>query len=212
MTSAVTRFEARLRKMPLVAILRGVRPEESIAIGQALVDAGFCLIEVPLNSTEPLRSIEALARRFPGAMVGAGTVLSAEGVTRVRDSGGELIVAPNFNPDVVVRAVDLGMVCLPGVMTPTEAFAALSVGANGLKLFPAELIGPEGVKALRAVLPTGALMLPVGGVTPANMATFWKAGAAGFGIGSALYKPGMTPADVGAMARTFADALLLARG
>jgi 2-dehydro-3-deoxyphosphogalactonate aldolase len=211
MISAATKFEACLRKMPLVAILRGVRPEESVAIGQALIDAGFCLIEVPLNSPEPLRSIEALARRFPGATVGAGTVLTAEDVTRVRDAGGELIVAPNFKPDVVARAVDLGMACLPGVMTPTEAFAALGAGAHGLKLFPAELIGPDGLKALRAVLPTGTRMLPVGGITPDNMAAYRRAGASGFGIGSALFKPGMTPTETGAMARTFADALLLAR-
>jgi 2-dehydro-3-deoxyphosphogalactonate aldolase len=209
--TTVETFEACLGKVPLIAILRGVRPAEVVEIGQALVEAGLLMIEVPLNSPEPSRSIEALARRYPDALIGAGTVLRAEDVRQVREAGGELVVAPNFNPDVVVQAAALGMVSLPGVMTPTEAFAALAAGASGLKLFPAEIVGPEGVGALRAVLPIGTRLLPVGGITADNMAAYCRAGAAGFGIGSALYKPGMTAAEVGAAARTFVDAVHLAR-
>jgi 2-dehydro-3-deoxyphosphogalactonate aldolase len=184
-------FEAALRASPLIAILRGVRPEEAVAVGQVLVDAGFRIIEVPLNSPQPLQSIRALSRAFPQVMVGAGTVLRRTDVGPVQAAGGKLILAPNFSPDVVAEARDLAMACLPGVMTPTEAFAALDAGATGLKLFPAELLGPPAVRALRAVLPAGALVLPVGGVRPDNVRAWLDAGADGLGIGSALYQPGM---------------------
>ena len=204
--TATTKFESCLRRMPLIAILRGVTPKESVAVGQALLDAGFTLIEVPLNSPEPLASIEALAQAFPEALIGAGTVLAPDDVPRVAGAGGQLIVAPNFDPEVVREAVRCGLACLPGVMTPTEAFAALRVGATALKVFPAELIGPAGIKALRAVLPPEARMLPVGGITPESLLAYGNAGAAGFGIGSALYRPGMTATEVATRARAFASA------
>ena len=185
-----------LRTIPLVAILRGLQPEEALPIGQSLTATGWTLIEVPLNSPQPLDSIAALASSFPQALVGAGTVLTAADVRDVHAAGGELTVSPNFNPAVVHEAVRLGMVCLPGVMTASEAFAALEAGASGLKIFPAEMITPAVVKALRAVLPADVIVLPVGGITPANMRPYLAAGASGFGIGSALYKPGSTPAEV----------------
>jgi 2-dehydro-3-deoxyphosphogalactonate aldolase len=197
------KFSAAVAACPLVAILRGLTPVEAPAIGDALVDSGWKLIEVPLNSPEPLVSIAALAKAHPDALVGAGTVLTVQQVRDVHSAGGELIVSPNFNGDVVREAVRLGMVCLPGVGTATEAFAALEAGANGLKLFPAEMIPPAAVKALRAVLPPQTLLLPVGGVTPTNMAVYRAAGADGFGIGSALYKPGMQPAEVRRSAQGF---------
>jgi 2-dehydro-3-deoxyphosphogalactonate aldolase len=192
-----------MARLPLVAILRGLQPLEALAVGQALVDAGWDLIEVPLNSPEPLQSIATLRQAFPQALVGAGTVLTPEDVRQVQAAGGELIVSPNFNPAVVAEAVRLGMVCLPGVMTASEAFAALAAGASGLKIFPAEMITPPVLKALRAVLPAETLVLPVGGISPLNMPAFRTAGASGFGIGSALFKPGMTPAQVAESAAGF---------
>jgi len=189
--------------LPLVAILRGLQPIEALAVGQALVDAGWDLIEVPLNSPQPLQSIATLRQAFPQALVGAGTVLTPEDVRQVHSAGGELIVSPNFNPAVVAEAVRLGMVCLPGVMTASEAFAALAAGASGLKIFPAEMITPQVLKALRAVLPADALVLPVGSISPLNMPAFRDAGANGFGLGSALFKPGMTPAQVAESAAEF---------
>jgi 2-dehydro-3-deoxyphosphogalactonate aldolase len=197
------RFTHALRALPLVAILRGLHPDEAVAIGHALVDPGWRLIEVPLNSPQPLRSIEVLANTWPHAFVGAGTVLTAQQVREVHAAGGQLVVAPNFDAEVVRAAVGLGMVCLPGVATATEAFAALAAGAHGLKLFPAEMIVPAAVKALRAVLPAHTVLLPVGGITPAGMAAYRAAGADGFGLGSALYKPGMTAAEVASNARAF---------
>jgi 2-dehydro-3-deoxyphosphogalactonate aldolase len=190
MTPSAT-FEDALAACPLVAILRGLTPAEALPVGQVLVDAGFRLIEVPLNSPDPLASISALSQAFPQAWVGAGTVLRRQDVGAVQAAGGRLVVAPNFDPDVVREARDLGMAALPGVATPTEAFAALKAGATAIKLFPAEMIPPAVVKAMRAVLPGDALLLPVGGITPANLATYRSAGADGFGIGSALYKPGI---------------------
>jgi 2-dehydro-3-deoxyphosphogalactonate aldolase len=190
------KFRATLERLPLVAILRGLTPDEAASIGDAIVEPGFRLLEVPLNSPRPLDSITLMRERFPDALVGAGTVLSAQQVRDVHAAGGELIVSPNFNTDVVGEAVNFGMVCLPGVMTPTEAFSALAAGATGLKLFPAELASPAVVKALLAVLPRGTALMPVGGITPANMAQWRAAGAAGFGIGSALYKPGKSAAAV----------------
>ena len=190
------KFSQAMQSIPLIAILRGIQPGESIAVGQALVSTGWRLIEVPLNSPQPLDSIAALASTFADALVGAGTVLTPVDVRNVHAAGGQLIVSPNFNAEVVRMAIDLGMVCLPGVMTATEAFAALCAGATGLKLFPAEMAPPAVVKALRAVLPTGTLLLPVGGITPSNMQAYLDAGANGFGIGSAVYTSGKTAEDV----------------
>ena len=189
-------FARAMRELPLIAILRGLTPAEAEAIGDAIVEPGFQLLEVPLNSPEPLASIALLRARCPDALVGAGTVLNAQQVREAHAAGGQLIVSPNFNADVVREAVRLGLVCLPGVMTPTEAFGALDAGATGLKLFPAELASPAVVKALLAVLPRGTPLMPVGGITPHNMAEWRAAGAAGFGIGSALYKPGKPAAAV----------------
>jgi 2-dehydro-3-deoxyphosphogalactonate aldolase len=195
-----------LAQLPLVAILRGVRPDEAGAVGRALDECGWRVIEVPLNSPQPLASISELARTLPGVMIGAGTVLHSDQVHEVRKAGGRLIVAPNFNAEVVRAAVDLGMACIPGVATATEAFAALDAGASALKLFPAEMIPPAAVKALRAVLPASTLLLPVGGISPSNMAPYRAAGASGFGIGSSLFKPGDTAAHVRAKAAEFAAA------
>ncbi|WP_372825518.1 2-dehydro-3-deoxy-6-phosphogalactonate aldolase [Polaromonas sp.] len=203
MTSAHKKFAAAMKGISLVGILRGLKPEEALPIGHALLGADWTLIEVPLNSPQPLQSIEALAAALPQALVGAGTVLSANEVREVHAAGGQLVVSPNFNAEVVREALRLGMVCLPGVMTATEAFAALDAGATGLKLFPAEMITPAVVKALRAVLPLQTLLLPVGGITVDNMAAYRAAGASGFGIGSALYRPGMAAAEVAENAMKF---------
>jgi 2-dehydro-3-deoxyphosphogalactonate aldolase len=189
--------------LPLVAILRGIQPNETLFVGQALADAGWHMIEVPLNSPQPLVSISALTARFPQLLIGAGTVLNTDQVRDVHKAGGKLVVSPNFNADVVRAAVDLGMVCMPGVLTASEAFAALDAGATGLKLFPAEMIPPSAVKALRAVLPAATQLLPVGGIDVTNMATYLAAGANGFGIGSALYKPGRSADEVKRIALDF---------
>ena len=195
-----------LEDLPLVAILRGITPDEADAVGDALWNANWRIFEVPLNSPEPLESIGRLARRFPGAVVGAGTVRTEEEVRLVHAAGGRLIVSPHFDARVVRAATWSGMVCLPGVMTPSEAFAAIEAGAHGLKLFPAEMIPPAAVKALRAVLPPALPLLPVGGIAPAGMRAYLAAGANGFGIGSALYKPGSSAEEVARCARAFADA------
>jgi 2-dehydro-3-deoxyphosphogalactonate aldolase len=196
-----------MQQLPLIAILRGLTPLEAPAMGQALVDSGFAIIEVPLNSAEPLQSIKALTTRFPQTLIGAGTVLNTLQVTDVHAAGGRLVVSPNFNTAVVSKALALGMVVLPGVATPSEAFAALESGAHGLKLFPAEMISPSVVKALRAVLPPATALLPVGGITPQNMAAYRSAGATGFGLGSALYAPGRNLQDVRVKAMEFVRAL-----
>ena len=179
------KFKDALKSLPLIAILRGLTPPEAVPIGQALVSAGWSLIEVPLNSPQPLDSIAAMASAFPQALVGAGTVLTPTDVRNVHAASGQLIISPNFNPAVVAEALRLGLVCLPGVMTASEAFAALEAGATGLKIFPAEMASPAVVKALRAVLPTDAVLLPVGGIKPDNMPAYIKAGANGFEIGRA---------------------------
>jgi 2-dehydro-3-deoxyphosphogalactonate aldolase len=199
-------LRAAMARLPLVAILRGITPAEAQPVGQALVNAGWQLIEVPLNSPEPLRSIATLAASFPAALIGAGTVRTAAEVRAVHDAGGRLIVSPHFDRAVVEAAAKLGMATMPGVATPSEAFAALAAGASGLKLFPAEMIPPAALKAMRAVLPADTLLLPVGGITPVTMGAYRAAGANGFGIGSALYRPGAGVEHVAASARTFADA------
>jgi 2-dehydro-3-deoxyphosphogalactonate aldolase len=201
--NANEQFNQAMQMLPLVAILRGLRPSEALAIGSALEGEGWRLIEVPLNSPEPLQSIEALAAALPRTLIGAGTVLTPQQVREVHAAGGRLVVSPNFDAEVVREAVRLGLVCLPGVATATEAFAALAAGAHGLKLFPAEMISPPVVKALRAVLSADTVLLPVGGITPASMDMYRKAGANGFGLGSALYQPGMGAASVAANARGF---------
>lgn len=186
-----------LKENGLVAILRGLRPEEAPAVGDTLYQAGFRVIEVPLNSPQPLDSIGLLRQRLPSdCLIGAGTVLTPEQVTQVKDAGGQVIVMPHSDPKVLRAAKAAGLFLSPGVATPTEAFAALAEGADVLKLFPAEQMSPAVVKAWLAVLPAGTVLLPVGGITPDNMRTFVEAGVKGFGLGSGLYKPGMTAADV----------------
>ena len=188
----------------LVAILRGLAPTESVAVGQALYAAGFRLIEVPMNSPEPLQSIARLRAALPAdCRIGAGTVLSTAVVDAVRAAGGDLIVMPHADVAVIAHAKAAGMHCVPGVATPTEAFAALAAGADALKMFPAEQLGPTVLKAWRAVIPAGVALLPVGGITPANMAEYLQAGASGFGLGSALFKPGQGVEQVRQQARAF---------
>jgi len=195
-----------LSELPLVAILRGLRPDNAMAIGAALVEAGFRIIEVPLNSPEPFVSIERLATAFPDVLVGAGTVLDPGDVDRVREAGGRLIVMPHSDHAVISRARALDLVCTPGVATPTEAFAVLKAGADALKLFPAEALPPPVVKAWRAVFPKDVLLLPVGGIKPDNMQAFVEAGANGFGLGSALFGPNMGAEEVSRNARRFVQA------
>ncbi len=206
MNRDLDRFDAALQALPLVAILRGLPPADAPAVGAALTGAGWTLIEVPLNSPQPLRSIERLVQDCPQALVGAGTVLRVADVREVHAAGGRLIVSPNFDAAVVKAAVDLGCVCVPGVMTPSEAFAALQCGAAALKIFPAEMVPPAALKALRAVLDPGVRLLPVGGISPQRMADYRAAGASGFGIGSALYRPGDGAAAVAVAAELFAAA------
>jgi 2-dehydro-3-deoxyphosphogalactonate aldolase len=206
-TSLPQRLAAACADLPLVAILRGLTPDEALPIARALYGAGFRLIEVPLNSPEPLRSIAAIrAALADDALVGAGTVLTPQSVADVRAAGGELIVMPHADTAVIRAAKAAGAVCMPGVATPTEAFAALEAGADALKLFPAELITPAALKAMRAVLPAGTTLYPVGGITPEGMAVYRAAGAAGFGLGSALYVPGRAAADVAQRAQAFGEA------
>ncbi|WP_088143012.1 2-dehydro-3-deoxy-6-phosphogalactonate aldolase [Achromobacter xylosoxidans] len=188
----------------LIAILRGIEPAEAEAIGQELYAAGFRLIEVPLNSPEPLDSIRAMRAALPtDCLIGAGTVLDPEDCARVQQAGGELIVMPHSDAAVIRRAKQLGMASCPGVATPTEAYAALAAGADVLKMFPAEQLGPAVLKAWRAVLRPPIALAPVGGITPDNIAIYAQAGASGFGLGSALYKPGLSAAQVGQNARSF---------
>lgn len=182
---------------PIIAILRGLRPDEAEAVGTALIGAGIGRIEVPLNSPDPLKSIAILAQKFGDrAEIGAGTVLTAGQVDQVAAAGGRLIVSPNTDVAVIRQAKALGLNCLPGAMTPSECFAALAAGADGIKLFPGNLIGPEGLAAMRAVLPPATRLYAVGGAGPQNFAAWIAAGAAGFGVGTAIYRAGDAPAEV----------------
>lgn len=193
--------------LPLIAILRGVEPADAPAIADALIDNGIVKIEVPLNSPDPLKSISALAHRFgDDALIGAGTVLTEADVADVADAGGKLVVSPNCNRSVISATKAKGMQSWPGVFSPTEAFAALDAGADGLKLFPASMAGTTGLKALRAVLPPGTEIYAVGGAGPENFDAWIGASADGFGLGSALFKPGMSVAEVTARAQQIVDA------
>ena len=196
-----------LAPTPLVAILRGVTPDEADSIAAAIVEAGFGAIEGPLNSPDPLASIEIIARLFGDkVVVGAGTVVEARDVDKVAGAGARLVVAPNADPEVIRHAARLGLLTLPGVATMTEAFAALKAGASGLKLFPGEAIPPEVVRAWRPVLPKATPLFPVGGITPERIGPYRRAGADGFGVGSALYKPGASVEQVARAAQAFVKA------
>lgn len=201
-------LKTALARCPLVAILRGIKPDEVASVAAALIDAGFAMIEVPLNSPDPFASIARLAHQFGDlALIGAGTVMTPTQVNDVNAAGGRLIVMPHADTEVIRAAKAARMVALPGFATPTEAFAAIQAGADGLKLFPAEASPPAVLKAMKAVLPPDMPILPVGGITPDRMAPYHQAGAAGFGLGSALYKPGDTAKDVAIAASKFIAAL-----
>lgn len=196
-----------LPDLPLVAILRGLDPNDAAAVGRVLFDAGWRLLEVPLNRPGAVDAIRILVDMAPpDAIVGGGTMLSVTDVDAVAQAGGRLFVAPNCNPQAIAHARAAGMLCAPGVATPTEAFAALDAGAHALKLFPAESIGPAGLKAMKSVLPAGTPLWPVGGVTPEQIAAWKAAGATGAGIGSQLFAPGVGLDDLAARARAFAHA------
>ena len=200
-------FAATLATHPLIAILRGITPEEAPDIGDALLEAGVRILEVPLNSPRPFESIGILARRCgAAALVGAGTVMSAEEVARVAEAGGRLAISPHLDAAVVAAAKAAGLAAIPGAFTASEILAALRAGADAVKLFPAELIGPEGLRALRAVVPPAVALIPVGGVSAATMPAWRAAGASGFGVGSALYRPGRRAAEVAALAREMVTA------
>ena len=199
-------FVAAFGACPMIAIVRGIKPAEAAEHGRALYEAGFRIIEVPLNSPQPLDSIAAMREALPeDAMIGAGTVLTTARVRDVREAGGEVIVMPHAGIDVILAAKLQGLACVPGVATPTEAFAALEHGADALKMFPAEQLGPAVTKAWRAVIPPVVPLLPVGGVKPDNMGPQLAAGASGFGLGSALYKPGQDAAATRANALAFIE-------
>ncbi|CUH45550.1 2-dehydro-3-deoxy-6-phosphogalactonate aldolase [Ruegeria atlantica] len=199
---------AALAENPLIAILRGLEPENALPVAGELIEAAFRIVEVPLNSPDPLESIARIAKHYGAqAVVGAGTVLTAEQVDAVADAGGRIIVSPNMNPDVGRAAVARGLYWCPGVVTPSEAFAALDLGASVLKFFPAEMVPPTAIAAMRAILPQEAVIAAVGGITPETMAAYQAAGTNGFGLGSALFKPGRALDDIGARARAFTQAL-----
>ncbi len=194
-------------KRPLVAILRGVKPEEAEAILSVLIEAGMTAIEIPLNSPDPFRSIGTAAKLAPaGVLIGAGTVLSAADVDRLNDVGGRLMVSPNVDVEVLARAHQHGMVTLPGVFSPTEALLAARSDASGLKFFPASVLGASGIAAIRAILPAGVMIAAVGGVSDQNFAEYIKGGVTAFGLGSSLYKPGMSAADVAVRAKATIEA------
>ena len=198
-------FRSWLEPLPLIAILRGLCPQESVAIGTAIAGAGFRILEVPLNSPRPLESIRMLADALGDrCLIGAGTVLTVDAVADVADAGGKVIVMPHADTQVIAAAKNAGLFCVPGVSTPTEAFAALRAGADALKAFPAELVTPAVLRSWRAILPPEVPLLPVGGIDPEGMAVYRRAGATGFGIGSALYAPGRSVAEVADAAHAFA--------
>jgi len=200
-------FDTALAELPLIAILRGMGPDEAADIGALLHEAGFTMVEATMNSPQPLTSIGRLADKLGDKMlVGAGTVLSAEHVRAAADAGARLIVSPNMNPEVIRETRRLGLVSVPGVFTPSEAFAALEAGASALKLFPAEAMSPGAIKAWQAVLPDGVPLLVTGGITRGNLSNYLDAGARGAGIGSALYKPGKSLTDTRDDAASFVDA------
>jgi len=204
----MTALDDALNRFPLVAILRGLQPDRAIDIGERLIDARFCVIEVPLNSPDPLTSIERLSDAFGDqVIIGAGTVLKSSDISDVARAGGRLIVMPHADVNLIRQADHLGLFCIPGVATPTEAFAALSAGADALKMFPAEALPPAVVKSWRAVIRPPIKLLPVGGITPESMAAYLEAGASGFGLGSALFKPDLSLETLAANAKAFADAL-----
>jgi 2-dehydro-3-deoxyphosphogalactonate aldolase len=205
--AGVMTFADWLKRSPLVAILRGVKPDEVEEIAAALEANGIAIVEVPLNSPDPLDSIARLVRRFGDRLlIGAGTVMTADQVAQIADVGGKLIVTPHADIAVTRAAKARGLLAVPGFFTPTEAFALLAAGADALKLFPAEGSSPKVLRAIRAVLPAGTLVLPVGGIDASNIATWREAGASGYGIGSAIYKPGDTPATVAEKAKRLAAA------
>lgn len=202
-------FIEALGDLPLLAVLRGITPDEVVSVGDALLRRDIRILEVPLNSPDPFHSIRLLADRFgQDAVVGAGTVLRPSDVGKVAEAGGRIVVAPNFNPAVVAAARQAGLTSVPGVFTPTEAFAALDAGADALKIFPGDAIVPKVVTAIRAVLPQGVRVVVTGGVGIHNLADFLSAGADGVGIGSALYKPGQALDEIEAQADRFAEAVL----
>jgi 2-dehydro-3-deoxyphosphogalactonate aldolase len=206
--TAAEDFARYFAACPLVAVLRGIRPDEVEAVGAALLDAGIRILEVPLNSPEPFESIARLSGLAGDrGLVGAGTVLDTESVGRVEAAGGRLIVSPNCDPEVIAATVAAGMVSLPGFFTPSEGFAAIRAGAHGLKFFPAEAGSPAVLKALRAVLPRDMPVLAVGGMTPEGIGAWKAAGADGFGLGASLFRPGTTPEAAGEMATRFVAAL-----
>ena len=198
-------------KRPLIAILRGLKPEEAEGVVGVLIEHGMTAIEIPLNSPEPFRSIEIAVKKAPaGILVGAGTVLTLEAVERLHDVGGRLLVTPNVDPEIITRARAHGMVTMPGVFTPTEALLAAKAGASGLKFFPASVLGAAGITAIRAVLPADLMIAAVGGVSDRNFVEYTRAGILAFGLGSSLYKPGMTAAEVAVRARATIEAYDLA--
>jgi 2-dehydro-3-deoxyphosphogalactonate aldolase len=207
------RLEDALEACGIVAILRGVTPDEVVAVSQTLYDAGIRVVEVPLNSPEPFTSIERLSKTFAGKMVvGAGTVLTVQDVNLLKVHGGQISVSPDCNEAVIARAKELGMEPLPGVFTPTEAFSAIRTGAKHLKLFPAEVASPATIKAWKAVLPKHVKIYAVGGVTPDNMGDWLSAGASGFGIGSSIFKPGISMAKINESAHSLVSAWKRAKG
>lgn len=184
-------------KRPLIAILRGLKPEETEAVIAQLIEAGLQAIEIPLNSPDPFRSIEIAAKMAPAdCLIGAGTVLTTDDVARLDAAGGKLMVSPNADAEVIIAARLKNMVTMPGVLTPTEALVAAKAGATGLKFFPASVLGPSGINAIRTILPPDLLIAAVGGVSDKNFADYTKAGILAFGLGTSLYKPGMTAAEV----------------